>query len=1337
MGTPLAEPTFEQVLDQILGYLNFSSGSGDTKLFINLNLVFQSLASTKSEKTLLRRVRDALTDRLTVLSSKNDSFKNADQARQTLEIVFDQTLDDYRAFHSDILFHQNYEGIFNSFFIGRAFESALETRNSDDSLTSTHVIRRLNDYVGHRPIATLETHKAEPYENEWVRPVPLYIQGAGAAFGPYQRIVEIAIETISHTSPNILRAAQFDLDNLRELAFDPRAFDFDHPINRRPNHHFGLWDENSVDQKGNFQRFIVHEITLSSLLKRVEENPELPHDEIQFEAGAVLAGTILMASAISGAGPAAYDSNTNLGDLLPIIAGFRDQFYQDLISRINEAHRDRLMAEANIRRQPFGGARQDLNNELGRRRASQLVNCRLASLYAQMGFSSQALDQSAIVPIASARINCQLDCLLATSTAAIKAGDLKTGYEQIPQVFRLLKRAIHCGAIVDPWNILGFDANYSLFPAIENSVRDHRVDDLVELMHQIFSVCSRLWADAAAMNDLPLSDQVKALFREIVDWWRQFAAHQVMSVDTVDPTEDYEAAELVARALNLWHQGGAEAGDIEFWARHAVMFDSSSAYDLVIDALMQRGDLKTSMALLVHWLSNADRIPLQQGECSFHDLMFRWISEQKKLVTGADANTKEKIWNRIRKCYDFLEANAGYYWQVPQFRIGQNNRILENDPDQESEEFEDSTDELLQAAYEGVTYQDTTDDGFEGAVFDTSLTSDDELEAEVDRVMDRLEFLGSIAEYWRVAATIPLPECDQKSASDEVRIQLQRRREIYSSWMDQVVDNREKLITLLQSAHRYRLPASGADQDSLMEYDRHRLYKESLIQRIIESCVQTENAVRMLGAVVAAIDHLVEDRPLDEVQSQVQHQQPLVSVFSAVLLRDRSRIIDLFPALSEFLSQHSLLYMPLSKGGDPLEIVKFRALRGAIVDLLRCLPAIGLLVETHELLETSLAMERNQQAGVGSITEFDGLFKVGFCSMVRSLARATSQMKDKACENVDDPNELRQRKKDADAVLFDCVELLTESLLIMWLEHSRTLRLSVLEKVNDDESWSRLVEFIQRYGADIFSQPFLRLSNVRAILHQGVGTWLDQLEKMPARPEIRLLDELDHKLPRSKAVRYLTLILESVIDNYAEYRDYNASTTQSDRGDMLFTLLDFLRLSRKYDRVCWHLNPVIWAHEILVRQQINPVARMWRRSLVERVDGEAQKYLDELDELRKKYSIRLDSIGRHLEGRFIQPMQIDRLRAQVEPAMRDPHSRASMRSFELLVSEIEAFTRHPGAAVDVPDWLAALEEEVHIQLMPDRLKKDFRKQTLVEPLDLEISQLRDQLETLPKRQQEY
>ena len=72
-------------------------------------------------------------------------------------------------------------------------------------------------------------------------------------------------------------------------------------------------------------------------------------------------------------------------------------------------------------------------------------------------------------------------------------------------------------------------------------------------------------------------------------------------------------------------------------------------------------------------------------------------------------------------------------------------------------------------------------------------------------------------------------------------------------------------------------------------------------------------------------------------------------------------------------------------------------------------------------------------------------------------------------------------------------------------------------------------------------------------------------------------DELDDAISRREAVGHLTLILEAIVENYGEYRDYNSTTTQSDRGEMLYMLLDFLRLRTQYDRVCWHLKPVISA----------------------------------------------------------------------------------------------------------------------------------------------------------------
>ena len=543
----------------------------------------------------------------------------------------------------------------------------------------------------------------------------------------------------------------------------------------------------------------------------------------------------------------------------------------------------------------------------------------------------------------------------------------------------------------------------------------------------------------------------------------------------------------------------------------------------------------------------------------------------------------------------------------------------------------------------------------------------------------------------------------------------------------------------------------------MIEYDRMRLYKDALLERAINTCVETENAVRMLTALVRAIDHVVDQRPLDQAdddatgKSLVGGHNELVTVIAADLLDRAEEVSTHLPALIEFLQKQPLLYVPSSKGGDPAAVVRARVIQTAMLELLGSLPSLGLFAETFELTKTALTMERSNPVTSGAVTEFDQLFQVAFSSMVQTLIESTVDLAEQLVDQAeeartnppvdDDPEskvviETEQIAGHCETILFECIEMLTESMLILWLDHSRTLRLSVMEKVIDIRPWGRLSEFIEKYGADLFTQEFFQLANVRAILHQGVEPWLEQLMQAHSRPDWRLLDEIGTAMPVSKAARYISLVLEAVLENYGEYCDYNTTTTQSDHGNQVFVLLDFLRLRARYERVSWNLKPVVWAHEILVRDGENGVARLWRRSLRERVGPEADKYLAQLEQLRSKYSIRMETIGRRLEERFGHPMQIDRLRALVGPAMLDPSSDSSRRSFELLYQETKAFTRATmGVGMDLPGWLAALEGEVQQSLMFRGLQA-----RLVEPDDhaykpVPIAEIRKQLEQLPRREQ--
>ncbi len=411
------------------------------------------------------------------------------------------------------------------------------------------------------------------------------------------------------------------------------------------------------------------------------------------------------------------------------------------------------------------------------------------------------------------------------------------------------------------------------------------------------------------------------------------------------------------------------------------------------------------------------------------------------------------------------------------------------------------------------------------------------------------------------------------------------------------------------------------------------------------------------------------------------------------------------------LADLPLLYVPLAKGGNPREIVATRIRQRSIQDLLLCLPRIGLYAPTYRLIETARDMERCHPVGAGAVTEFDELFKIGYKSLVQSLVASAEQWDEEEESDTQPPNL-------TDSPLVACLEQLTEAALHSWLKHSETLRLSVLEKVNDKRAWARLVEFIETYGDELFTQRFLNLGNIRAILHQGVDTWLKQVEEEGNHDfECRLLDDIETKVPRQDAIYRLTLVLEAIIENYGEYRDYNSTTTQSDRGDLLYTLLDFLRLQMKYDRVCWNLKPVVLAHEILVRRGCKRAAQLWRRALRERIDIEADKFVERLEKLRRKYAMQMPSIADRINERFMRPLVIDRLCSLVQPAILEAKRDGPRPTFRMLQYETEFLTREPtGVGFDIPPWLAALEEEVQNASQPPHERDDYDELEIAVPL---------------------
>ncbi|MGI9430315.1 MAG: hypothetical protein ACR2NM_16760, partial [Bythopirellula sp.] len=856
-NVPQLDPAAATLLEEVVGYLNFSSGTPDPSFLANINELFRLIESESPREQSLPTCCQWLRQTSERLQAAGGAFADVTQVNSAVDLLEHKLLPAYRKFHSDLLFHQQPADLWRPFFVGRALEALLTVGSpweETDRIVAA-AIATLNDYVGYRPVATLSSGDAcEPYPHEFVRPIPLYIRGAGVTVGRYEKIIRLAMEILSSTDEEILGRAWFDLDRLEEIALDPRAYDFDHPVNRRPNHHFGQWDPHQISNSGYYTRFVLQQITLDALLSRCQDSydsgEEGYEDKCQ-EAATVLAGTILMASGTSGDGPGRHDSTVTLSTLLPHIAAYRDDFYRERLSQTQGDYGQHLLEESQKFRQPFGGARQHLNRELARRRALQLQRVHLAHLYARLGYPEAAQQQADLVQVPAARMVSEIYCRLTAGHDAIDQNQLEPVLENLQASEQLLHRAIECGALVDPWNIVGFAGNFSLFPALENTVHDWRVDEIVELIEQVLDLNARAWSEAAAVDDSRLEEQFETVLKRLSSWWDRYATASVEDVKRLVAKEIEVSANLVAGALNAWHKAGAAAGDIAFWRMFVAQFDSSKAFQLVIEALLDHGDTVAARALMMQWVSQKDRTPLEEGDSSFHRLAFHWLAavEQQQERTGDDR------WLQAEKFFAYLEANAEEYWQVPSMSIDESlesmfDEVLDDidgavyfEDDEDAESYEEDDDEesgeLFEAAYEKMVFQDSTDDGNEGDLADDSIEWEyTEWEYEVQRLEQRLEFLTTVANLWKHAVIVWGPAEQREQA----------RIDVFAEWLAQAGTNYGQLIDLLETVHSFDFALPSGTHESLVEYDRLRTTKEALVQKIITTCVETADAARLLAA---------------------------------------------------------------------------------------------------------------------------------------------------------------------------------------------------------------------------------------------------------------------------------------------------------------------------------------------------------------------------------------------------------------------------------------------------------------------------------------------------------
>ncbi|QDT65388.1 hypothetical protein [Calycomorphotria hydatis] len=1306
----------------VLGYLNYSSGTAERSVYVAMNRLFQEWSPSRWSN-----VDKHLRAELVKLSATSDAFRNHEQANRVLTATFDQLLPAYHRYHRDLLFHVSEKTEVSPFYLVRFLEAVVtqlgtagENETGKSPTISTEAcIDSLNDFVGYRPCAVLENDRqCEVYPHERFQPLPLYLKDVGIANNDLTELVDAALQLCRDTPEPMLLTAYFDISRLDELAIDLRAHDHIHPVNKRTNYPFGEWDPDEIDNSGYYRRFIIRKVILDALIAWLagRESADLSQEDRLFDAAGVLGGTILMASAISGSGPTAHDSTTSLTTLLPEVAQLRDQFYEWLMSIAPESQQARLMRELEQYRQPFGRVRQYLNLFLAEYGARQVQSQHVAIQYARLGYPNAAREMAERIPTAASRIECELRCKLSEGRQAVTSGDIDQARECFRESHELLIRGIECGALIDPWNILGFQAHFPLFAAREDGIPDHRAETILNLVELTLDLAGEITTESAARG-VEQADFLEQ-FQNLADWWDKFATTVVDDLPSVSGQDHYESSVAAAQILAAWRQAGASSGDLSFWRDRVEVLQSPRSFGRVVQAVLAHGDQTAATGLLMQWLDRVDSVGAESGDHSLFELVQRLF--QKILLPGdSEEISIEARWERVRRFFDFLEANAGEFWSVPKFDEFETTPI-----ESPSAEEADDIDTLFAAAYEGVVFRDTSDDGNEGELMDDRSippTEDAEFDAAAIRLEPRLKFLGALARMW------------QETAAEFIGLEGKQgvaARQHLTEWFERSNSLSKGLRQLAKSVEQRAIQAKVGDQDANVALDIALQAKMQLLHQISGPTIECDMASHMLRAIVGK-------------------KKDKLSKFLGYLLRG-----DIFgtkrtlPKLLIEMENEDLLYVSLDHGGRFDKVVSARSTQRLLRFLVVELPRLGLVRECRSVLQAAFEMERQSRPDGPAITEFDRLYRVGldecFAAAFRTVDLNTPMLSSSRLRPNQHKSAKRSHKKRPDRAtparyhdasraqqLINVTGLIVDSFAKLWLRHGRTMRLSAVEAFLDEKLWDRTKKFIVEYGADLLHARLMTVSNLRAILHEGVPAFIDQLleEDLLGIGE-NLADGIrQEKLTRKHVTELLELIFTTVLDELDRFVEYNTTTTQSDYGDKFDRFLDLLRLEARYERDQWNLLPMMLAHHELSKHRMTRVASRWGELLKSRTASMADAHWRELQELERKYAMRLPTISDHISERFVRPLIIDRLLALVPAAaahQTDPGQ--AERVFEQLAKYIDAYLEmSPGSSVDLPEWLLKLEQQVDTTLAGEQHRHGpftLRR----EPVELRLRQLLKQLD---------
>jgi hypothetical protein len=647
----------------------------------------------------------------------------------------------------------------------------------------------------------------------------------------------------------------------------------------------------------------------------------------------------------------------------------------------------------------------------------------------------------------------------------------------------------------------------------------------------------------------------------------------------------------------------------------------------------------------------------------------------------------------VRRFLELVEANTSAIVEVVEAAAsgrepGDDKRLRREggDRDEWSEddrsEEDDEVGESVASAYESMVWRDSTDDGVDGGMLDMEGAGGSTLSG-VAAVEEAAEFVTGL---FGLLADAVVAWCTADAAAGAVASQAEIDSvRGWSRWLRQL--RRTLVRAAVEVAGRDAVAPPGMPPG---EFDKLRWHRDAAAEQLIEAAVQASETRWLLAA---RLHRAGRRRPRRADAASIGR------LFAAVMAGDAAAVQDEWDRVRSRLVGRMVLYVPLSRGGRPGRIVLARSRQRLLTRLAACLPRLGLVAETVDLVHVAKALETRRPPGGASVSEFDRVFEAAAESLVERIVESAT---------VSTPGQTVDPESAARRIL-DGLSLLVPRLLDTWTTHARQLRLSVLERVRDDKAFTAVREFIERYGAGLFTQALLSPPSLRGILRGGTRQYLEQLvERFQGgddaddavdgeasarqRRPTRLLEDLvagtvSFKLAASR----LRLVLESVAENHAEYRDWNSTTTQSDRGECLHVLLDFLRIKAEHERIAWTLRPVNMAHRVLARRGAAEACTAWRGRMREETGETAAALAERLGRLEAQTGVRLASVSDRIRRPFTVALEQDELESLVEPAVSELFTTRPAGAGERLETRAEAFLgAGSGAGVEVPLWLDRL-----------------------------------------------